>query len=242
MVKYAYNINEVVPKFLEFAKDLPLVGHNIMFDYSFIKKAIVNYGEAYERLGIDTLKLSRKFLPNLEKKNLNYVCEYLNIKNENHHRALNDALAAHIIFEKLKKQFYHSNLEQFQWKPLLFKVKKEQPMTKFQKEYLIDFIKYHKIVININIDLLTKSECSRLIDTLISQYGRVKRNKQENGGILFMLNMNNKKTKKMVTAIIAGLLVVCMVIPALLSAILAVLQWANKKQKKYIEQVQVSTT
>ncbi len=177
MVKYAYNINEVVPKFLEFAKDLPLVGHNIMFDYSFIKKAIVNYGEAYERLGIDTLKLSRKFLPNLEKKNLNYVCEYLNIKNENHHRALNDALAAHIIFEKLKKQFYHSNLEQFQWKPLLFKVKKEQPMTKFQKEYLIDFIKYHKIVININIDLLTKSECSRLIDTLISQYGRVKRNK-----------------------------------------------------------------
>ncbi len=38
-----------------------------------------------------------------------------------------------------------------------------------------------------------------------------------------MLNMNNKKTKKMVTAIIAGLLVVCMVIPALLSAILAVL-------------------
>lgn len=177
MVKYAYNINEVVPKFLEFAKDLPLVGHNIMFDYSFIKKAIVNYGEAYERLGIDTLKLSRKFLPNLEKKNLNYVCEYLNIKNENHHRALNDALAAHIIFEKLKKQFYHSNLEQFQWKPLLFKVKKEQPMTKFQREYLIDFIKYHKIVININIDLLTKSECSRLIDTLISQYGRVKRNK-----------------------------------------------------------------
>ena len=133
MVKYAYNINEVVPKFLEFAKDLPLVGHNIMFDYSFIKKAIVNYGEAYERLGIDTLKLSRKFLPNLEKKNLNYVCEYLNIKNENHHRALNDALAAHIIFEKLKKQFYHSNLEQFQWKPLLFKVKKEQPMTKIKK-------------------------------------------------------------------------------------------------------------
>ena len=47
-------------------------------------------------------------------------------------------------------------------------------MTKFQKQHLIDLIKYHKIVLDIDIDLLTKSQCSRLTDQLISQYGNIK--------------------------------------------------------------------
>ena len=38
-----------------------------------------------------------------------------------------------------------------------------------------------------------------------------------------MMDMNNKKTKKVATAILAGVLVVCMVVPAVISAILAIL-------------------
>ena len=174
MVKHEHTINEILPQFLAFAQELPLVGHNIMFDYSFMKRAVVNFGETFERKAVDTLQLSRKFLPKLEKKTLNSVCEYCAIELNNHHRALDDAMATHMLFQKLKQNFYEKHWEDFLWKPLSYKVKKEQPMTKFQKQHLIDLIKYHKIVLDIDIDLLTKSQCSRLTDQLISQYGNIK--------------------------------------------------------------------
>src|SRR5699024_4816683 len=48
MVKHEHTINEILPQFLAFAQELPLVGHNIMFDYSFMKRAVVNFGETFE--------------------------------------------------------------------------------------------------------------------------------------------------------------------------------------------------
>jgi len=42
-------IGEVLPQFLEFAEELPLLGHSILFDYSFLKRAAVNAGRAFEK-------------------------------------------------------------------------------------------------------------------------------------------------------------------------------------------------
>lgn len=58
---------DVLPRFLEFAGDLPLLGHNLSFDYSFLKQAFVNAQLSFERTGIDTLKLARRFLPGEQK-------------------------------------------------------------------------------------------------------------------------------------------------------------------------------
>ena len=59
--------------------------------------------------------------------------------------------------------------------PLYFQVKKDIPIKISEKVYLNDLIKYHRIEPDVSIDNLTKSEASRMIDTIIRDYGRIKR-------------------------------------------------------------------
>ena len=56
---------------------------------------------------------------------------------------------------------------------MIYKAKKEQPVTKRQKEYLQDLIKCHRIDVTVQIDAMSRSEVSRMIDNIISQYGRM---------------------------------------------------------------------
>ena len=63
MVADAQPIEVVLPKFLEFCKDAPLVGHNIiLFDYRMLKAKAVALGFEFDRLGVDTLIISRAML------------------------------------------------------------------------------------------------------------------------------------------------------------------------------------
>ena len=57
-------------------------------------------------------------------------------------------------------------------KPMIYKVKKEQPASKKQKEDLRYLLKYHKIDVPVEIDYLSRNEASRLKDQIIFQYGR----------------------------------------------------------------------
>ena len=54
-VDEAETMESVLPAFLEFAGDLPLMGHRILFDYGFLKRAAVNMRLDFERSGVDTL-------------------------------------------------------------------------------------------------------------------------------------------------------------------------------------------
>ena len=56
---------------------------------------------------------------------------------------------------------------------LSYKVRKDEPATKIQKAYLNDLLKYHKIEANVALDLLTRSQASRLTDRIILQYGKM---------------------------------------------------------------------
>ena len=76
----APTIDEVLPKFLEFVGDSILLGHSVLFDFSFIEKNAVNRKMTFEKEGIDTLKIARKFLPELESRSLGYLCEYYQIR------------------------------------------------------------------------------------------------------------------------------------------------------------------
>ena len=73
-LKNAPVIEEVLPDLISFLAEDVLVGHRILFDYSFLKKAAVNQGISFEKKGIDTLKLSRKFLPELPSRKLPDLC------------------------------------------------------------------------------------------------------------------------------------------------------------------------
>lgn len=164
-----------VRELVAFCEDLPLLGHNILFDYSFIKRNAVNLGLPFEKQGIDTLKIARALLPDLEHKNLSYLCAYYQIGQEHAHRATDDALASMELYRRLAKEFPESPEELFSPKDLIFRVKKQGAITAAQKGYLNDLIKYHKISLSVRIETLTKNEASRIIDKIISEHGRILR-------------------------------------------------------------------
>lgn len=173
MVAGQPRIAEVIRQFLDFAGELPLLGHNLQFDYAFLVHAAVNEGLNFSRDGADTLKISRKVLAELPSRRLGDLCAYYGISQERAHRADEDAYVTALLYEKLKAQFGGADPELFAPVPMVYKAKKQQPITNAQKGYLNDLLKYHTIKCDMQIDSLTKSEASRLIDGIILQYGRI---------------------------------------------------------------------
>lgn len=100
MVKGSPDIKEVIPKFIEFIGDTPLVAHNAQFDMSFIKKNAQDIGLYIKNPIIDTLTMSRLIFPHIKKYKLDVVAKYLNISLDNHHRAIDDAACAGKILYK----------------------------------------------------------------------------------------------------------------------------------------------
>lgn len=171
MLQDAPGIEEVLEPLINFIGEDVLVGHRILFDYSFVKKAAVNGCVAFEKEGIDTLKLARKLLPDLESRKLGFLCSYYGIEHRAH-RALDDAEASSNLYQKLAELFYEGNEETFMPKRLLFEAKKEMPVTKRQKERLYKLLDRHKITIEYQLDKLTKSEADRIMDQILAKYGR----------------------------------------------------------------------
>ena len=172
----APQMEEVLPKLLSFIGDNILLGHSVLFDYSFVKKAAVNERFTFERNGIDTLKIARKYLPELESRSLGYLCQYYGISHCAH-RALEDARATVSLYQKLTECFFKKEEEEgdkslFRPKPLRYQAKRDTPITIPQREQLYKLVDRHKLIVDYEIDKLTRSEASRKIDQLLAKYGR----------------------------------------------------------------------
>ena len=171
----APELDAVFPELLEFMGDLPLLGHSILFDYSFLKKAAVDRKLTFERSAVDTLKIARKYLPELPHRNLEYLCQYYEIPHHAH-RALEDAKATDLLFRRLTELFYERDGQEenglFDPKPLYFQVKRDTPATKPQKERLYRLLEQHKITLDVEVEKLTRSEAGRLVDKILAKYGR----------------------------------------------------------------------
>ena len=173
MVEDAPEAEEALRKFLEFAGEAPFLGHNVIFDYSFLKQCAVNHKISLERSALDTLKIARKVLKEPEKKSLEALCGYFQIDREHAHRAVDDAKATAELFLMLQQKYQQQEPGLFVPKPLHYKVKKQGPLTPAQKRDLNHLMIYHRIEFNIELDSLTKSEASRMIDKIYAQYGRI---------------------------------------------------------------------
>lgn len=172
MVKDARNTEDIICDFVSFCEDYVLVGHNIMFDYKFTKKYAHQYGETFEKKGIDTLKIARKVHNNLESKSLGALCEHYQIVNNAAHRAYHDALATAKIYHMLAHYFEPAEPQLFEPEQLLYRPKKVQPITPKQKNYLDTLLLKHRIIPQKKIEELTRSEASKMIDRIILQYGK----------------------------------------------------------------------
>ncbi|MCM1223818.1 MAG: exonuclease domain-containing protein [Lachnospiraceae bacterium] len=169
-------IEEVLPILFEKLEDVPLLGHSILFDFSFIKKAAVNQRMVFEKSGIDTLKIARKYLAELESRSLGALCGYYGIRHSAH-RALCDAQATVELYRKLVELFYEKEEAEgdeslFRPKKLRYYAKRDTPITIPQKEQLYKLIDKHKLIIDYDVAKLTRSEASRRIDRILAEYGR----------------------------------------------------------------------
>lgn len=173
MASAGREMDEVFPEIMEFCKDYVLLGHNIIFDFGFLKQAARNRDLVFERSGMDTLKIARKLLPPEVKKTLQRLCDQFGILREHSHRALDDAKAAQELYEILESKYESQCPEIFVPTPLIYKVKKQSPATNRQKNHLQELADYHNITLNLSWDTLTKNEASRQIDKIIVQYGRI---------------------------------------------------------------------
>ena len=174
MVRQAADAAFVVPEFLHFCDGFMLVGHNLMFDYTFTRISAARLGLPFDHEGIDTLKIARQMLKDLPSRSLGALCDHYGIVNARAHRAYHDALATAKLYQTLGHYFEADDPEVFVPKPLIYKPKKQRPMTKKQKAYLNDLCKYHKIEFNEPSGGMTMSQASRMIDRIILTHGQMK--------------------------------------------------------------------
>ena len=167
MVANARPADAVISDFLEFCEDDVLIGHNVGFDYSFMKSGASNLGLTFEKFGIDTFKIAQRTLKSLPSKSLSSLCEYYQIENKAAHRAYYDALATAKLYQTLAHYFENEVPSLFKPQQLTYKIKKVQPATAKQVALLQRLCSQKKKVPEWNPDTITRSEASRLIDTLL---------------------------------------------------------------------------
>ena len=167
MVENARPADTVISDFLEFCEDDVLIGHNVGFDYSFMKSGASNLGLTFEKFGIDTFKIAQRTLKSLPSKSLSSLCEYYQIENKAAHRAYYDALATAKLYQTLSHYFETEDPSLFKPQQLTYKIKKVQPATAKQVALLQRLYSQKKKVPEWNPDTITRSEASRLIDTLL---------------------------------------------------------------------------
>lgn len=90
-------IKAVIQDFEDFVGDCPVLGHNVRFDLSFLRRQrILEYNDV-----IDTYELAAVFLPTASRYNLGALGQLLSIPFPATHRALDDARATRGVYEKL---------------------------------------------------------------------------------------------------------------------------------------------
>ena len=167
MLRKGIPLKEGVEEFLEFSGDLPVLGHNVMFDYSFVKCSAVREGLTFEKMGIDTLKIARKVHKDFESKSLGALCDYYHIENPAAHRAYYDALATAKLYQTLAHYFEPQDPKVFQPLQLQYKIKKVQPATPKQIALLERLTEQKELIPDWDAATLTRSEASRIIDRLL---------------------------------------------------------------------------
>lgn len=160
---------DVVKDFLEFCEDDVLIGHNVIFDYSFVKVGALSLGCQFEKSGIDTLKIARKVHKDMESKSLGSLCDYYQIENRAAHRAYHDALATAKLYQTLAHYFEEKEPKLFKPQQLIYRQKKEMPATPKQIGFIKKLIRNKGASVEWDPDTITKSEASRLIEELCSK-------------------------------------------------------------------------
>lgn len=103
LVADAPYIKDVLPSLIDFLSDWVIVGHNINFDINFIyDNCLKHLNSHFKNNYIDTMRLSRKVVPELKHHRLKDMVKYFNIDVKKEHRAAFDCAATILCLNNLK--------------------------------------------------------------------------------------------------------------------------------------------
>lgn len=113
MVENARSLQQVLPDFLDFVKDDIILGHNITFDLHFLSDSS-NYlfHKPFLNNYINTLPLSRRAFPNIDKHTLKALSEQLSLSPPSH-RAEADCIATKHLYDKITATAAEHNIDLF---------------------------------------------------------------------------------------------------------------------------------
>ena len=112
MVADAPTLKEVMPKILEFIDDYPIIGHNVIFDYSFLNQANLElYGKPLENHRIDSQHMFRDVFPEEFSHGLESLMRRFNVEVTTRHRAMADTKGLALAYPPLKKLYN----EKYKW-------------------------------------------------------------------------------------------------------------------------------
>lgn len=101
MVADAPRFEEVAEKIYTILHDKIFIAHNVNFDYSFVNAHLKEAGFDLTSKKLCTVRLSRKIIPGHPSYSLGKLCQSLNIKINDRHRASGDAAATVKLFQLL---------------------------------------------------------------------------------------------------------------------------------------------
>lgn len=101
MVATAPTIEELLPSFLAFVGNSPLVAHNAPFDVGFLFRECERCGLSLSAPLVDTLRLARRVWPRLPSYKLVFLTDYFCIAQSNAHRAWCDAEATAKLYQMM---------------------------------------------------------------------------------------------------------------------------------------------
>ena len=97
MVAHAPPVSDISAELADFVGEAPIVGHNISFDLSFLRRHnLFSYNDA-----IDTYEMASVLLPNANRYGLGALSRLLTVPLPATHRALDDALVTHGVYLRL---------------------------------------------------------------------------------------------------------------------------------------------
>lgn len=110
MVKDAPVLEEVMPKILDFIKDYPIVGHNVIFDYSYLNKASVDlYQKELTNPRIDTQQMFKEVFPDEFSCGLDALMTRMGVTTDTRHRAMADARGLALSYPRLEALYQQKN-------------------------------------------------------------------------------------------------------------------------------------
>lgn len=139
MVEGSPTIDEILPRFLKFAKGSVLVAYNAGFDLGFIEAALGEERDALQDyLVIDALALARKYFPEAGRYNLGMLSRHLGIEINGEHRAMADTVMTLEIFKRELEAISSEGIKDIEG--IAYKNRKRESPVRRVKDYKIRMI------------------------------------------------------------------------------------------------------